>query len=408
VTAFTIDHQCPQCGAPASLEETDRLFACPFCRVKSFLLTRDYFRYVLPAKARPGRELVYLPYWRFKGILLFSLAAGNVHKFVDVSHEAAGIASAPPTLGLRAQTVKLKFVSPDMEGGFIAPVRSYAETFTLFQKQFSRGLGKPILYFAHIGESMGLLYSPFYVEDRLYDALLETPASRLPVSSDDLNFKGAKPDWKICFAAALCPDCGWDLEGARDALVLHCRNCQSSWYPSSERLTRVGSDGMADPDDASLHLPFWQITCRISGIDLRSYADLVRLANLPKIVEESAETREFRFWAPAFKLRAQAYLRVAESLTLTQIQDSLIPALPPGRHHPVTLPVEEACESLKVVLAGFMRPRKHVAELLPLIRIDPTHFRLAYLPFQENHLDYIQPRIQIAINKNLLTLSRNL
>jgi PhnB protein len=27
MTSFQIEHQCPQCGAPASLEETDRLFA---------------------------------------------------------------------------------------------------------------------------------------------------------------------------------------------------------------------------------------------------------------------------------------------------------------------------------------------------------------------------------------------
>ena len=60
VTASHHDHlsnqnQCPQCGAPADLEETDRLFACPFCRVTSLLLTRDYFRYVLPAR-NPGRQ----------------------------------------------------------------------------------------------------------------------------------------------------------------------------------------------------------------------------------------------------------------------------------------------------------------------------------------------------------------
>ena len=408
MTAFTIEHQCPQCGAPASLEETDRLFACPFCRVKSFLLTRDYFRYVLPAKSQPGNELVYLPYWRFKGILLFSLAAGNVHKFGDVSHGAAGIEGVPPSLGLRAQAMKLKFVSPDTEGRFIAPVRSRAETFTLFQKRFSRGLPKPILYFAHLGESMGLLYSPFYVKDKLYDAVLDTPVSRLPSSFDGRDFKGGKPDWSIGFAAALCPDCGWDLEGARDALVLHCRNCQSSWYPSSERLTRVGADLMSGSEDGSLHLPFWQITCKISGIDLRTYTDLVQLANLPKVVNRSAQTRELHFWAPAFKLRAQAYLRLSESLTLNQIQDGLTPGLPPGRHYPVTLPVEEACESLKVVIAGFMKPRRLVAEVLPLISIDPTHFRLAYLPFQENQHDYIQLRIPIAVNKNLLNLSSNL
>ena len=73
-----------------------------------------------------------------------------------------------------------------------------------------------------------------------------------------------------------------------------------------------------------------------------------------------------------------------------------------------TLAVEEACESLKVVLAGFLKPRRKVAELLSQISIHPTHFRLAYLPFLEDQHDFLQPQTQIAVNKNLLTLSSNL
>ncbi|MCK7511676.1 MAG: hypothetical protein MZV70_51600 [Desulfobacterales bacterium] len=53
---------------------------------QSLLLTRDYFRYVLPARNPAGKELIYVPYWRFKGMLLFSLPAGVEYKFIDVSH----------------------------------------------------------------------------------------------------------------------------------------------------------------------------------------------------------------------------------------------------------------------------------------------------------------------------------
>ncbi len=53
-----IDYQCPQCGAPAELAETDRLFTCVFCRVKSYLLESGYFRYRLPHKAPAGQELI--------------------------------------------------------------------------------------------------------------------------------------------------------------------------------------------------------------------------------------------------------------------------------------------------------------------------------------------------------------
>ena len=408
MTTFWIDYQCPQCGAPANLEETDRLFACPFCRVRSFLLTRDYFRYVLPAKNPSGKELFYCPYWRFKGTLLFSLAAGNDHKFLDLTQSAADVPGIPTTLGLRAQAMKLKFVSPDLPGRFIPTTHSFSETFTAFQKRFSQTLPKPILYWAHLGESMGLIYSPFYATDRLYDAVLDSPLAKRSHDMADSGFKDEKLDWRVRFIPALCPDCGWDLEGQRTALVLHCRNCNSSWYPSGEKLTQVESYGLPDADPGLLHLPFWQITCEIENITLKNYGDLARVANLPKILDSSLAARQFHFWTPAFKLRAQAFLRLAEGLTLTQTQDMLAPVLPPERHHPVTLPVEEACESLKVVLAGFLKPRRRVAEMLTRIAIHPTHFRLGYLPFREDPHDYIQVLTQLAVNKNLLSLSCHL
>jgi DNA-directed RNA polymerase subunit RPC12/RpoP len=408
VTTFQIDCQCPQCGAPANLEETDRLVACPFCRVRSFLLTRDYFRYVLPAKNPAADELVYFPYWRFRGTLLFSLPAGNDHKFLDVNQCAADVPGMPKTLGLRAQAMKLRFVSPDLTGRFVAPQHSFSETFRAFQQRASRTLPKPILYSAHLGESMALLFAPVYARDRLYDAVLDQPLAASAVAPGDNTIKDARPDWRVRFVPALCPDCGWDLEGQRSALVLHCRGCAASWYPSGETLTRLESHCLPEAGTDVHYLPFWLITADISDIALRTYGDLVKAANLPKVVDSALAGREFRFWAPAFKLRAQAFLRIAESLTLTQIQEILTPGLPPERHHPVTLPVEEACESLKVVMAGFLKPRRRVAEMLTRIGVHPTHFRLAYLPFRDDGHDFIQVQTQLAVNKNLLSLSEQL
>ena len=85
---FLIDYQCPQCGAPAVLDETDRLFFCEYCRVKSYLITKDYFRYTLPSKAPENKKLLYFPYWRFKGMLFSCVSNGVRQKFIDVSHQA--------------------------------------------------------------------------------------------------------------------------------------------------------------------------------------------------------------------------------------------------------------------------------------------------------------------------------
>jgi hypothetical protein len=156
------------------------------------------------------------------------------------------------------------------------------------------------------------------------------------------------------------------------------------------------------------YLPFWQNDCAISGIELDTYADWVRVANLPKVVQPGFESRRFRFWTPAFKVKASAFLRWAESLTLTQPQEWLSPGQPPGRHYPATLPAEEAAKTIRVILAGMLKPRQRLAEILPAVAIRATGHRLAYLPFREDRHDYIQPQTRMAISKNLLTLSRSL
>ena len=63
---FTVEQECPQCGAPVELDETDHLLRCPYCDVNSFLFADDYFRFVLPPKVR-NKDLIYMPYLRFKG-----------------------------------------------------------------------------------------------------------------------------------------------------------------------------------------------------------------------------------------------------------------------------------------------------------------------------------------------------
>lgn len=408
MTVFRIEHQCPQCGAPAALEETDRLFACPFCRVRSVLTVRDYFRYVLPAKNPAGRELVYAPYWRFKGFLLFSLPGGVEHKYVDVNQLGIDMGALPPSLGLRAQAMKLRFAAPDMEGRFLPPSRSFTETFAAFQQRFGRGMGSGALAGAHLGDAIGLLYSPFYTASRLVDAILDKPLGAVPDGFETAAAAAGKPDGGVGFLPALCPGCGWDLEGERDALVLGCGNCGSTWAPSAGALTRVECDCLGGDGEGLLYLPFWQTSCAISGIELTTYADLVAVANLPKVVQPGFESRSFSFWTPAFKIRASVYLRLAQGLSLLQPQQLLRPGRPPGRHHPATLPADEAAKTLKVIFSGMIKPAQRLAEILPAVGIRPLGHRLAYLPFQEDRHDYIQPHSRIAINKNMLALSRSL
>ncbi len=408
--ALRVEIACPQCGAPAELEETDRLFQCPFCRVRSFLAGPEGFRYVLPAKPPRRGGLIYVPYWRFKGLFFFCRPNGVDHRFVDVNEIAVDLPALPRTLGLRPQGLKLRFLTPHAKGRYLPPAVSFGQAVRAFQERSLRAIGRPPLYSAHLGEAAGLLYAPYALAgDGLVDAVLDRPLpGKAPPALLELPAAGLEPQAGISFLAALCPDCGWDLEGAPQALALHCRNCESSWIPSGGRLTRVESCCAAGGDAGAFFLPFWEIGCAVGGIELKTRGDLARAANLPVVPPPQWEEEAFRFLVPAFKVRAANFLQLAGALTLQPPAGGLSPALPGPRHHPVTLPVEEACESLKLILAGFLRPRREMAARLAAIDVHPERFRLAYLPFRETTHDWVLPGSSLSINRNVLGLSENL
>ena len=109
------------------MEETDRLFTCEFCRVKSYLVAKDVFRYLLPGQAPESKDLLYFPYWRFKGMLFSCAATGVAYKFVDISHQAVLSHLFPVSLGLRSQALKLKFVNRKTAGRFLKPTQSFEQ-----------------------------------------------------------------------------------------------------------------------------------------------------------------------------------------------------------------------------------------------------------------------------------------
>ena len=109
---FLIEYQCPQCGAPAILTETDRLFTCEFCRVRSYLLPGDYFRYTLPTKVPAGKDIIYFPHWRFKGLLFSCVRRGVQEKLMNITYQAIESQCFPLSLGFRDQVLKMQFASP--------------------------------------------------------------------------------------------------------------------------------------------------------------------------------------------------------------------------------------------------------------------------------------------------------
>jgi len=377
--------------------------------VKSYLSPRGAFRYVLPHAAPQQDGLLFFPYWRFKGMLFFCLEEGVRHRFLDLSHPAADATVFPGSLGLRSQALKLRFVTPGMEGRFISPGLKMNEVLQRLESRFTGGLSGKVYCRSHVGETLSLIYAPFYVRRRLYDAVLNLPVSDvLDDRSDPHGLPSTPAGDHIRFIATLCPHCGADLDGERDSLALVCKNCDSLWTGRNGALRRLPFGVLNAAHRPDRYLPFWRIEAEVEGLPLRSRADLVRTANLPRVVTASMEEERFRFWTLGFKLRPQAFIRLATRTTLAQPRGNPIPSLPGMRLHPVTLSLPEALQSVKVILAAFIKPRHLMVSRLPKVTVVAKRLKLVYLPFVESQHDLVHPALGLTVNKAMLETAGNL
>jgi hypothetical protein len=279
----------------------------------------------------------------------------------------------------------------------------------VFNRRFTRNLPQPLLHQAQIGETVSMIYAPFYQGRGLMDAVLNQPLRESdPFVFHREDFPGGAPRTDVHFIPTLCPHCGWDLDGTRDAQVLNCHQCHSVWQPGLEGFLPIPCAHSPTTVDTPTYLPFWRIKADIDGLDLDSYADLVRLANLPKAPRKAWETTPFRFWVPAFKVRPRVFLRLMHGFST---------ALPPGQlqqnvpEHPcltANLPVTEAMETLRVTLSGLIKPQERIPELLPRIAITPRKALLVYMPFENRTHELVHRPLNLAVNKNQLSLSWNL
>jgi hypothetical protein len=368
---------------------------------------------MLPGRVPEDKEVWFFPYWRFKGMHFCCTARGIDHRFVDISHQAVASRHFPLSLGLRSQTLKLQLASGDTEGHYIKPVSDFQTIPGIVDKRLNVHRTGPVLHQAHIGETLTLIYSPFYIDQVICDGVLNRPVSSdIPEGFCESSFECHRPDALIALIAALCPACGWDLSGERDALILACTNCGSLWEPTRKGFRRIQfahvPAGESDNGNDIVFLPFWRIKADISGIRLQSYADLVRIANLPRVMQDVWKDIEFCFWSPAFKVPPGNFISLARGLTLAQPSGEWNREFPAGMLYPVKLPVTEAVQSLKIVLASFMKPPEKHLPMLGDISIGPKSYLLVYLPFNVGHSELIQPRFCMALNRNVLGLSGNL
>ena len=165
---------------------------------------------------------------------------------------------------------------------------------------------------------------------------------------------------------------------------------------------------MECPDETAVYLPFWRMKVQIEGIRLESFADMVRLANLPKAITPALEEKELYFWSPAFKINPAAFQRWSRQMTIYQPEDKMLENLSRRICHPVTLPVSEAAEGIVLTIADVITDKRRFFPTLPHLKTDLTDSLLVYQPFVRNRSDLVHARMKIAIDINALAFGSSL
>ncbi len=436
-----IEHQCPRCGAPVVLEETDTLFTCSFCKTRLYMKPRDCFRYCFSPADPLLEQVIYVPYWRFRGVHYTCRTSGIANGIVDKTFLAVESKHFPQSLGLRPQALKLHFVQPADNFRFIPPgipfEKSFVEakhnvtyeTVTVHETRFvrrgtegdyaeipitRRELREERLYHeAFIADTMSLIYTPMFVRNgRFHDAILNEPLYDGPPLHESFPYEVFSGSWAVDFMPTLCPECGWDTLAERDSRILLCNTCNSAWGNDRQGLKRISFATAVSTKTAQgsvrQYLPFWRIRVEIEGLKLDCYADLVRLGNLPRVIQPGWEEPPFFFWTPAFKMTPAVYRRMSKQFTIANFSGEFDDRLPDAPIQAINLTAEDAVDSLITIIADLGINKKKVLPLLPDIKITPREALLVFFPVTETDHEYIQPDIKCGLMKNALEKGKNI
>ena len=413
---FIVEFECPQCGAEASLDETSRVFQCQYCGVKSYLIPEDVFQYVLPGKVPANKEVIYFPFWRFKGVLFSCLSSLSVHSEpVDYLYQAAPSDFFPAGLGFKAHVMKMRFAGPEFKGRIFKPVIPFTEVIEQFKYDYETGFDDE--YGDELGifhsEFIGIreiIYAPYYTHDHtLYDGITNERVDRFdeemivvddPLLNELPPATGLKQNAQ--FFPTLCPHCGWDMECARDSYLLTCLNCNSFYKPQKGKIQKIGVAFLPAEAETAIYLPFWRLKAAAGGIKLDTYGDLIKTANLIKVVPENDRQRTFHFWIPAFKIASKLFLQIATRVTLFQPHGKLESKIPKDPVYPVNLPVSEILKFPKTLISNFIAFKEMHYPKLEQMEITPKRLALIYLPFQAYGSEFVHSDYKVRVGKQTL------
>ena len=103
------------------------------------------------------------------------------------------------------------------------------------------------------------------------------------------------PKWKIQFIATICPQCGWNLEGENDSVVLTCGNCDTAWEATNGKFEQIRVAHVPIDDNNCIYLPFWKNSTGTKGVGIDSFGDFIRITNQPIVAIEDWENETVKY-----------------------------------------------------------------------------------------------------------------
>ena len=431
-----IDHQCPQCGAAVTLDETDRLLQCSFCKTRLFIEPQDYFRYAFSFPGSDIGEVFWVPYWRFKG-MHFSCRTGRVtSNTMDKNSIAVERKDLPASLGIRPQVMKLRFANQLPAARLLKPElmfdRSSVEStnpvsYELVTTHETRlvDLGNDdfaevpvtrtelkedkLYYECFISENTSTIYAPFVRRDSgIFDPISN---KQILNSSDFFNTTQVSfNELAVRSISTLCPNCGWELIAEKDSCILLCNHCNNAWQAKEGSFRNVSFviSLPADCMNRAFFLPFWKLGVIIQGTNLLSHEDLSRCANITKLPAKKRNTSGINFWIPAFKIAPPAFLRAARQMTLANPENEFVPEFGNNPCYPPNLAGNETIDFLKVALAEIVANKKVFMPQLEGIDITIKDSLLVFYPFTDSGYELTDREANCSIMKNALRWGKNL
>lgn len=365
------------------MEESDHLLACPYCGVRHAVCFPSLPSYVLKQqKTFPGQFLV--PYLRLRGSI-FTCAEGSITtRVADLSIRAIPLEAAPISLGIRPQGVAMAFPRPDMV--YLVPSLDMKVVVERALKKDSR---ERAFHRTLVGEVASVVYLPLLLEgERLIDGVSGRETGRVVKGRKILDeFPAGVPPAGPRLLPAVCPQCGWDLDGQGKSCVLLCKGCLKAWEIGPSGFSEVACLFGSCPEGPDQYLPFWRMTLDVSP---------------PLDADPECPGGRATIWIPGFKLRPDLFLKAACRLSGAPHYTPRPGDIKKAETFPVTLPRLEGLEAARPVIYELTRRKRAVGLALSGMEISPLAFELWYLPFSATGHDLNCLCLPVTINRSNL------